>query len=110
MGAKFARAGFAELVAGRVHSAFDVIAAGGRGKPAPDLFQAAAAAAGVAPSGCLVVEDSVPGARAARAAGMTCLGFSPGGDGAALAAEGALLFRHLDELPRLLRAASGADA
>ena len=43
------------------------------GKPAPDLFLAAAAALGVAPEDCLVVEDGPPGIAAARAAGMRCL-------------------------------------
>lgn len=80
--AKFARTGLSALVAGRVHSANEVIARGGRGKPFPDLFLAAAAASGVAPGSCVVVEDSVTGMRAARAAGMTCLAFVPHGDGA----------------------------
>jgi pseudouridine 5'-phosphatase len=39
-------------------------------KPAPDLFLAAAAALGVAPARCLVVEDTPNGVKAARAAGM----------------------------------------
>jgi HAD superfamily hydrolase (TIGR01509 family) len=41
-----------------------------RGKPAPDLFLHAAAAMGVEPARCLVIEDSRPGLLAARAAGM----------------------------------------
>ncbi len=40
------------------------------GKPAPDLFLAAANALGVPAAACLVVEDSLPGAEAARSAGM----------------------------------------
>ena len=40
------------------------------GKPAPDLFLEAATRLGVAPSGCVVLEDSHAGARAAHAAGM----------------------------------------
>src|ERR1700678_417733 len=66
MAAKFGRAGWLELVGGRVHSSVDVIARGGAGKPAPDLFLAAAAAAAVVPAHCLVIEDSVHGATAAR--------------------------------------------
>jgi HAD superfamily hydrolase (TIGR01509 family) len=43
-----------------------------RGKPAPDIFLAAARALGVAPARCLVLEDAPAGAQAARAAGMRC--------------------------------------
>ncbi|WP_162893328.1 HAD family hydrolase [Microbacterium halotolerans] len=42
-----------------------------RPKPAPDLYLLAASQLGVAPSHCLVVEDSSVGALAGRAAGMT---------------------------------------
>ena len=48
-------------------------------KPAPDLFLHAADALGVAPKDCLVLEDSVNGVVAARAAGMTVWGFLGGG-------------------------------
>jgi HAD superfamily hydrolase (TIGR01509 family) len=47
-----------------------------REKPEPDLFLAAASALSVAPAACLVVEDSAPGIAAARAAGMTVVGFT----------------------------------
>lgn len=40
------------------------------GKPAPDVYLAAARALGVLPPRCLVVEDSINGVRAAAAAGM----------------------------------------
>ena len=40
------------------------------GKPAPDVYLAAARQLGVAPAECLVIEDSLNGVRAARAAGM----------------------------------------
>jgi HAD superfamily hydrolase (TIGR01509 family) len=49
-----------------------------RGKPAPDLFLLAAERMGVAPARCLVIEDSVAGVTAARAAGMSVLGFTGG--------------------------------
>jgi beta-phosphoglucomutase-like phosphatase (HAD superfamily) len=104
MAAKFTRTGLAGLVAGRVHSAVDVIAAGGRGKPAPDLFLTAAATEGVDPAACLVIEDSIAGVRGAIAAGMDCLGFSPATDGSRLRAEGALPFHDLHMLPTLLQA------
>ena len=48
------------------------------GKPAPDLFLFAAERMGVAPARCLAIEDSVAGVTAARAAGMTVLGFTGG--------------------------------
>ena len=50
MAAKFARTGLADLVEGRIHSAYDLIARGKRGKPDPDLFLEAAAAENVAPA------------------------------------------------------------
>jgi beta-phosphoglucomutase-like phosphatase (HAD superfamily) len=104
MAAKFAATGLAPLVAGRLHSFEDVLAAGGRGKPAPDLYLAAAAAEAVPPASCLVIEDSVPGVRAAVAAGMICLGFAPHGHVAPLQAAGvAGVLRSLAELPPILR-------
>jgi beta-phosphoglucomutase-like phosphatase (HAD superfamily) len=42
-----------------------------RGKPAPDLFLAAAQRLKITPAECLVLEDSEPWIREARAAGMT---------------------------------------
>jgi beta-phosphoglucomutase-like phosphatase (HAD superfamily) len=48
-------------------------------KPAPDLFLHAAEKLGIAPAGCLVLEDSVNGVRAAMAAGMDVWGFTGGG-------------------------------
>jgi HAD superfamily hydrolase (TIGR01509 family) len=48
-------------------------------KPAPDLFLHAASQLAVAPAACLVVEDSVNGVTAARAAGMRVWGFCGGG-------------------------------
>lgn len=68
----FAAAGLAPLVEGRVFSADDV----SQGKPAPDLFLHAARAMGrIPPERCLVIEDSVTGVAAARAAGMRVIGF-----------------------------------
>jgi HAD superfamily hydrolase (TIGR01509 family) len=74
----------------------------GRPKPAPDLYLHAAARLGVPPAGCVVIEDSAAGARAARAAGMRCMGYAPHGQEARLAAEGAIPFARMDDLPRLL--------
>jgi len=46
-----------------------------RGKPAPDVFLEAAAKLGVRPESCVVIEDSLFGIQAARAAEMTAVGF-----------------------------------
>jgi beta-phosphoglucomutase-like phosphatase (HAD superfamily) len=75
-----------------------------RGKPAPDIFLHAASALGIAPSGCLVVEDSSAGLEAARAAGMRAVAYTaaPWCDRAAMVA---LAWRTLDDmaaLPQLL--------
>lgn len=45
-----------------------------RGKPAPDIYLAAARALGLPPSACLAFEDATNGVRSAVAAGMTCVG------------------------------------
>lgn len=84
----------------RIFSAYDVA----RPKPAPDLFLHAAAARGFAPDACVVVEDSVPGVIAGRAAGMRTFGYS-GGDpavAARLAALGAEALGDLRNLPTRL--------
>jgi HAD superfamily hydrolase (TIGR01509 family) len=49
-----------------------------RGKPAPDLFLFAARRMGATPRECVVVEDSVAGIEAAKAAGMNAIGFAGG--------------------------------
>lgn len=103
MAAKFERTGLDDLVTGSLHSSEDMIARGQRGKPAPDLFLAAAG--NVPPEMCVVIEDSLRGVRAAQAAGMQCLGYSPHGDGTHLAAAGAVPFHDLTLLPALFRAA-----
>jgi len=48
------------------------------GKPAPDLFLHAAAQMGAEPPRALVIEDSVSGVQAGKAAGMTVWGFVGG--------------------------------
>jgi HAD superfamily hydrolase (TIGR01509 family) len=76
-------------------------------KPAPDLFLHAAQALGVAPEACLVLEDSINGVTAARAAGMRVWGFMGGGHmtdeiGERLLAAGAeRLISNWDEAARL---------
>ena len=48
-----------------------------RSKPAPDVYLAAAAALGIDARRCAVVEDTVTGVMAGRAAGATVFGYSP---------------------------------
>jgi HAD superfamily hydrolase (TIGR01509 family) len=62
-----------------------------RGKPAPDVYLEAARRLAVAPTGCVAVEDSSSGLRAAAAAGMVVVAvpnprFPPDEDALALAA------------------------
>lgn len=47
-----------------------------RGKPAPDIFLAAAAALELPPAACVAFEDAILGVRSAVAAGMTCVGIT----------------------------------
>lgn len=64
------------LHAAGVRQWFDIIVGGddvAHGKPAPDLFLLAAKHLGVAPSDCVVLEDSSAGIRAAHRAGMTSI-------------------------------------
>jgi len=79
-----------------------------RGKPAPDLFLHAAERMETLPERCLVIEDSVPGVTAAKAAGMTAYGFTGASHCAAdhkerLSAAGAdLVFAEMRALPTLI--------
>jgi HAD superfamily hydrolase (TIGR01509 family) len=91
--------GLYERFAGRIFSASEVA----RGKPEPDLFLHAAAQMGVAPAACVVVEDSEPGVRAARAAGMRVFGYAGGVTPAArLEAHATVVFDDMRDLPTLL--------
>ena len=93
-------AGLWERFEGRIFSATEVA----HGKPAPDLFLHAAREMGFDPASTAVVEDSVPGVQAARAAGMRALAFAadvdPGAQ--ALAAAGGEVFDDMAALPALL--------
>jgi HAD superfamily hydrolase (TIGR01509 family) len=96
--------GLHERFAGNLFSAAMVA----HGKPAPDLFLYAAERMGVAPAGCVVIEDSVPGVRAGVAAGMRVIGFAGAshcraghGDRLRIAGAGTVL-TDIAELPRSL--------
>jgi HAD superfamily hydrolase (TIGR01509 family) len=60
-----------------------------RGKPAPDVFLAAARLIGADPTACLAFEDAPAGLRAARAAGMRCVAVTTSFTREAFAAHGA---------------------
>ena len=83
---------------GRIFSAADVA----HGKPAPDLFLLAARTLGTAPAACVVIEDSLPGVRAAVAAGMPVWGYAAHTPAQVLALAGARVFDDMAKLPELL--------
>jgi HAD superfamily hydrolase (TIGR01509 family) len=84
---------------GRIFSGYEVA----NGKPAPDLFLHAAARMGAEPARCAVVEDTLFGVQAARAAGMRVFGYAGGlSSPDRLAGEGTVVFEDMRELPRLL--------
>jgi HAD superfamily hydrolase (TIGR01509 family) len=104
------RSGLGPLVGEHVYSAPHV----GAPKPAPDAYLHAAARLRVPAGSCLVIEDSLTGVRAARAAGIEVIGFVGGshiqpGHAQALLDAGALgCIQDMHELPALLRGAAGA--
>jgi HAD superfamily hydrolase (TIGR01509 family) len=95
------RAGLYGRFAPHIFSAFQVSAS----KPAPDLFLFAAEQMGATPARCLVIEDSLSGVMAGRAAGMTVIGFTGGshcraGDAERLLAAGAgIVIDNMRKLP-----------
>ncbi len=101
-----ALAGLIDLFDPHIFSASQVA----RGKPEPDVFLFAAAQMDVAPARCLVLEDSVPGVLAARAAGMRVAGFTgashdkPGLRERLLAAGAAAVVEDYAEWPRTVAA------
>ncbi len=67
-------------------------------KPAPDIFFKAAEQLGVKPEECIVVEDSCNGTRAAKAAGMACIGFINPGSGEQDLSAADYLFESFDNI------------
>lgn len=104
--ASLRRAGLQQIFGERIFSAEQVA----RPKPYPDVYLFAAKTLGVEPSRCVVVEDSVAGLNAARAAGMKTIAFVgashiPDGYADALRKMGMTrIMQHMDELPALIEA------
>jgi HAD superfamily hydrolase (TIGR01509 family) len=100
------RTGLTELFAPRIFSAEQVA----RPKPFPDVYLFAAQQLGVDPARCLVIEDSVSGLGAARAAGMKTIAFVgashiPDGYADVLRKMGITrIMQHMSELPALVEA------
>lgn len=85
-----------------------------RTKPWPDVYLAAAAAVGIAPQRCLVIEDSVPGLTAGVRAGATVWGYCPRVNAHStpeqlMAAGATFVFDNMADLPHLLAAANTAS-
>ncbi len=101
------KVGLMKYFEGRIFSGHEMP----RSKPHPDVYLAAAAALGVDPKRCVVIEDTPTGVKAGVAAGATVFGFAPTdpirvamhGDGDDLLAHGAtLVFREMGALAGLL--------
>ena len=97
--------GLAEWFECRVFSGHEMPAT----KPAPDVYLAAAAALGVPPGQCLVIEDTVTGVTAGVAAGAAVWGYCPDGPdhstAQALRSAGAVhVFGNMADVPALLSA------
>lgn len=91
--------GLLPRVAGRITSATEVA----HGKPSPDVFLLAAERLDVPPEECLVIEDSLLGIQAARAAAMRVIGYAAMTDADAMRAAGAThVVLSMDEIPALL--------
>ena len=83
-------AGFDKIFAGKIFSSRDVA----RPKPAPGLFLHAARSCGAAPEHCLVIEDSLTGVAAAKAANMQVIYLNAARD----ILEGVETAKHPDEI------------
>ncbi len=93
--AKLDRLSLRDAFAPRIFSFEDVA----RAKPHPNIYLAAAAAVGADPGDCVVVEDSLTGARAGIAAGCRVFGLLAGVEAAAFIAIGAEPLPSMAALP-----------
>lgn len=93
--------GLWDRFAGRIFSAEEVQ----RGKPASDLFLHAASRMSTPPERCVVVEDSPFGIAAAKAAGMSALGFATAAPATPIDGADAV-FTAMGDLPGLISSAA----
>ncbi|MEM1327770.1 MAG: HAD family hydrolase [Bacteroidota bacterium] len=89
--------GLIDYFDGHLFSCYDI----GKWKPDPAIFLYAAEKMGFAPSDCLVVEDSLPGVRAARAGGFRVLGYANTRNRKAFEAEGAQVIGDVREVLKI---------
>jgi len=90
--------GLIDYFKGRIYTASDV----GVPKPAPDLFLYAAKKMKVKPEECVVIEDSISGVTAAVRANIMVYGFIKMCSAQELKNAGAIPFKNMRELPKLL--------
>ena len=98
MEATLQKTGLWHRLNGRIYSAHDV----GIAKPDPGLFLHAAQEMGFRPDETVVIEDSASGAKAAKAAGMRCYGYTKDTPEEKLTPHNVIPFHDMIELPQLL--------
>ncbi len=76
----------------------------GRSKPHPDIFIRAARTMGFSCANSVIIEDSLTGVKAGVASGARVLGYTgdPFANADELSNAGAVVFNHMDEVPRLI--------
>ena len=74
-----------------------------KSKPNPEIFQKAARQSNSLPESCLVIEDSSNGVKAAKEAGMHCIGFSNPGTGAQDLSNADFIVHNMEEISLDLR-------
>ncbi|HHE37130.1 MAG TPA: HAD family phosphatase [Candidatus Cloacimonetes bacterium] len=80
---------------------FEVIVSGNEiknGKPEPDIFLKTAELLKVKPEECIVIEDSFNGVKAAKSAGMKCIGFQKFNSGEQDLSDADLIVNEFNEL------------
>lgn len=71
------------------------------GKPSPEIYLRAAEAVGYPSGKCIVVEDALNGMKAARAAGMLCVGYVPPTSYITDVSYADVVIQHFDEFQRV---------